>query len=490
MKRNKNIAVILLCVILAVAFLAILLIFMQNESVEEEVLLSDIKMEQISVEEVQEETPNRIEEPKAEEMPEPTSEPTVEEVPKPTRKPAEEETPEPTAELIEEETPKPAEKTEPEEEPETEPTKVPEADAQGDAQTTTVTVNEIESARISSKEIQISFTDHYDTAVETYLIMRRNVLTGAGWENVGTIASDKNATGDKNVFSDKLAEGSPQQYEYRVDVALSDSQTYASQEGKVILASNIMICIDPGHFAGRNKVTGEQTYGYAEGDFTIEVAKELKRILKDSYGIDSYMTRNGGSITLGGYTDGNLDSGHISLRGTYTAERDADLFLSVHTNANEENANGYPTCMQPISINKPIVLANGLACSSDTIVRVANGIGVNLAAANYQLGISTVKDFATVDKNAVGEWTKAANDQTDAAGTVYRRTASSGGEYYGVLKGAASVNKPGIIVEHGFHTVPEMRREAMEGNLKTLWAQADAYGIAYGFGFVSNIHRQ
>jgi len=482
MKKNKNIPVILVCVIFAVVFLAILLIFMQKDSSEEEALLSDIKVEQIPIEEIEEmsadeptETPEKEEEPKPTEIPEPAETPEPTETPKPT------ETSEPA------ETPKPTETPEPVKEPEQE--KLPKVEVQEAAQPITVLIEEVESARISSKEIQIIFTDNYDDTVETYLLMRRNVLTGGGWENVGSLPSDKNATGDQNIFSDKLGESSPQQYEYRVDVKLPEGQTNTAQEGKAILASNVMICIDPGHFAGRNQVTGEQTYGYAEGDFTIEVAKELKRILKETYGIDSYMTRSGGSITLGGYTDGNLDSGHISLRGTYTAEKDADLFMSIHTNANEENANGYPTCMQPISINKPLVIANGLACSSDTMMRVANGIGVNLAATNYQLGISTVKDFATVEKNAVSEWTKAANDKTDAAGTVFRRTGSSGGEYYGVLKGAAKVNKPGIIVEHGFHTVPEMRKEAMEGNLKTLWAQADAYGIAYGFGFVSNIHR-
>jgi len=473
MKKNKSIIVILLFIFI-VAFFGVLFIFMKKDSVEEEVLLSDIQVKQVPIEEIKEEQ-EVLSKTEEKVTPEPEAEPEEKTTPEPTEEPETEIAAEPTSEP-EEATP--------------EPTKVPEQEAQSDAQITTVTVNEIESARISSKEIQISFTDNQDAAVETYHIMRRNVQTGGDWESVGTIASDKTVTGEKNIFSDKLTDTMPQQYEYRVDVALSDNQAYTAREGEKILATNIMICIDPGHFAGRNAISGEQTYGYAEGDFTIEVAKELKRILKNTYGIDSYMTRDSGSITLGGYTDGNLDKGHISLRGSYTAEKDADLFLSIHTNANEENANGYPTCMQPVAINKPLIIANGIACSSDTIIKVSNGIGVNLSDVNYQLGIATVKDFATADKNTIGEWSKAANDKTDAPGTVYRRTSSSGGDFYGVLKGAASVNKPGIIVEHGFHTVPEMRKEAMEGNLKTLWAEADAYGIAYGFGFVSNIHRQ
>ena len=53
MKKNKNIPVILVCVIFAVVFLAILLIFMQKDSAEEEALLSDIKVEQIPIEEIE-----------------------------------------------------------------------------------------------------------------------------------------------------------------------------------------------------------------------------------------------------------------------------------------------------------------------------------------------------------------------------------------------------------------------------------------------------
>ena len=53
-----------------------------------------------------------------------------------------------------------------------------------------------------------------------------------------------------------------------------------------------------------------------------------------------------------------------------------------------------------------------------------------------------------------------------------------------MLRGASNVGVPGIIIEHGFHTVEDVRRAAMNDNLLEDWAEADAYGIAYGLGLV------
>ena len=39
-----------------------------------------------------------------------------------------------------------------------------------------------------------------------------------------------------------------------------------------------------------------------------------------------------------------------------------------------------------------------------------------------------------------------------------------------------------MIVEHGFHTIPEVRYEVLDGDLVQRWAEADARAIAEGFG--------
>ena len=57
------------------------------------------------------------------------------------------------------------------------------------------------------------------------------------------------------------------------------------------------------------------------------------------------------------------------------------------------------------------------------------------------------------------------------------------GQYYGVLRGAEEAGIPGVIIEHGYHTVAEMRDAAKNGDLNNKWADADAKGIASALGF-------
>ena len=54
------------------------------------------------------------------------------------------------------------------------------------------------------------------------------------------------------------------------------------------------------------------------------------------------------------------------------------------------------------------------------------------------------------------------------------------------LRGAADAGVPGMIIEHGFHTVPDMRQKATAGELAEAWAEADADGLAEGYHLVKN----
>ena len=40
-----------------------------------------------------------------------------------------------------------------------------------------------------------------------------------------------------------------------------------------------------------------------------------------------------------------------------------------------------------------------------------------------------------------------------------------------------------MIIEHGYHTVAEVRDAAQNGDLKIVWADAAAQGIAVGLSF-------
>ncbi len=352
-----------------------------------------------------------------------------------------------------------------------------------------VSVEDIAFSRTSPSKIQVSWGDGQDKLVKRYLVKRRSVSAAKGtgkWKTIYRVKSDGKATGKAWSFTDALKQSTPQLYEYRIAVEVSDKKRDIPAAGKTIPASNIMVCLDPGHYQGKNEVLGEESYGFVEGDFILKLAKKLKKELKGTYGISSYMTRSTGDITLGGYTNLNLDSGHISLRGEYAAKKKSNLFVSLHTNANSENANGHGTYMQPIAANKAIVFANTVAGKSDAAIATCNSIGLNLSAVNKQLGLSKTKKFKTVKKGHLFPWDEEYNDGLNKIGTVACRLGRYG-DYYGVLRGASNVGVPGVLIEHGMHTVPEVRKAAAEGTLAKSWAAADAYGIAYGFGFVKEM---
>jgi len=349
-----------------------------------------------------------------------------------------------------------------------------------------VKIENIQIDRISRHAIGITWQDKYDDIVNSYTIKKRclgEVENFSDWDTVVVITSDKRVDGKSWQYVDELESDVPQQYEYRIDMEISDTENYVAEDGKAVLGSNIKICIDPGHYHVATEVTEVDEYSYIEGDFVLELALELRDTLKEKFGIDSCLTRETDSITLDGYTDYELDSAHISLRGEYAAEEDCDLFVSLHTNSNEEDANGYPTFFQPLGVNKPIIFVNSVALTSETAIKIANATGTKLASINFELGLAETDAFIEVQMSEIEEIVEGYNDSADEIGTVVIRKGKKDPDYYGVLRGATNVGIPGMIIEHGHHSVQEVRKAAICGDLKEAWANADAVGIAYGFGF-------
>ena len=344
-----------------------------------------------------------------------------------------------------------------------------------------VKVTDTTFTRLSPTELQICWSDSLNPYVAKYDVLRK-CPEHSQWTVIQTLHSDGETLGRTLAVTDTLSNDSMQQYLYRVDVTVSSPDKYKSESGKEIPATNLILCIDAGHFEGKNAIASD-TLGYAEGDFTLSLAMELEKTLKETYGISSKLTRNSGTITIDGYENQQLDSSHISLRGEMA--KNCDLFVSLHTNANLENAGGSPTEQQPVSINKPIILVNSVALDNPTALRIANEVGCRLAAASFDRGLSETKAFREAQKEEILEWTDAYNDSRHEEGTVCKRTGTKG-DYYGVLRGASNVNVSGLIIEHGFHTVPEVRQAAVKGDLKAVWSKADAEGIAAGFGLVKN----
>lgn len=345
-------------------------------------------------------------------------------------------------------------------------------------------ITDLTFTRESATSILLQWANEGDMPEETCLVMRKGLageIRSEQWEKIGEVSAETGEAGEKYTFRDALDSPEAQQYLYRVDLLPGRGSQDSVVRGDAIPASNRMVCIDPGHYHQSFLLQGENLYGYGEGDFVLRVGLKLREELRDRYGIDTRMTRESEHIVLDGYEDGELDGAHLSLRGEYA--RGCDLFFSIHTNANLDRANGYPTCNQPASIGKTIILVNRLAAGSETALLQADTVGENLSQLNGEMGIAGTDTFRTGSTGTLPEWSDAWNDALDTPGGVCFRLNDGGEDYYGVLRGSSQAGVPGMIVEHCHHTSEAMRKAAMQGDLDARWAEADAAGIAAGWQF-------
>jgi len=356
-------------------------------------------------------------------------------------------------------------------------------------------------SKASAKSIKLSWSSSKDAFIKYYYIMRRGTQNGKGtgqWKTLAKVSTDDKKEGAANFYTDKLKSSKPQQYEYKICTLSKNEkvdtreQAYEDRTNKyAVLGTNIKICIDPGHYGLRNnnydvKGKGGQ-YPYSEGKFTLKIGKALQTDLKQTYGIDSYMTRAGSKISLKykgkTYTNIKLDQGNIFLRGYMAKKKGCDVFISLHTNMSGRATKQWH---QPKSLNKVYVFVNSTAHKSSRGMKIANAIGSELTAYNQKAGIQNTK-FITRSKKSAADYSNLKKDISKGNGTVVYRRGSSGGDYYGVLKGAGEMGIEGMIVEHAFHDTRIMRKRANDSSaLYKDWAECDAYGIAKGFGFVNS----
>ena len=187
----------------------------------------------------------------------------------------------------------------------------------------------------------------------------------------------------------------------------------------------VKICLDAGHYGKYNQSPANGKY--YESDMVWKLHLFQKQFLEE-YGIEVITTRANQETDKGLYD-----------RGALSAE--CNLFISDHSNAVGNSINE--------SVDYPVayVLLNG--SSTD--------IGLKLAK-EIQRVMGTSQDARTATRQGTN------------------------GEYYGVLRGAAAVGTPGIILEHSFHTNSRITNWLLnDDNLKAL-AKAEAEIIAEYFG--------
>lgn len=189
------------------------------------------------------------------------------------------------------------------------------------------------------------------------------------------------------------------------------------------------ICLDAGHYAKYNQSPANRAYYEAEVMWNLHLL--LKKEL-EAYGFKVTTTRGNAKDDLALYTRGAASAG-------------CDLFLSLHSNAAGGDVNervDYPVALVQLD-GRGDALGNKIAaCIADTM-------------------------------------------DTEQNGRIAKRKGSSGGEYYGVLRGAAAVGTVGMIIEHSFHTNTRATNWLLNsGNLAKL-AAAEAKTIAEYYGMAT-----
>lgn len=355
----------------------------------------------------------------------------------------------------------------------------------------------LKTSKQSASGIRLSWDDFQDAAVSKYYIMRRNTKNSAGigdWKMIASVKSDGVVDDALYHYTDRLSSTQPQQYEYKIctlsadkTVDTRDAAYEDSTNASAALGTNIKICIDPGHYGTLNnnyeQSGADGNFPYSEAVLNLQTAEALQTELQQSYGIDSYLTRTSETISLTyngkKYTNENLDTKNIAVRGYVAKTEDCDFFISLHTNSTSRQTKAWS---QPKSINKVFVFVNQLAHTSDRGMSIANTIGKSLTDYNKKAGIQTV-GFTARSKNKAAGFSTSINDAPRTKGTVIHRRGSSGSDYYGVLRGANANGVPGILVEHAFHVTQIVRKQAARSTeLAQNWAACDAYGLAVGFG--------
>lgn len=186
------------------------------------------------------------------------------------------------------------------------------------------------------------------------------------------------------------------------------------------------ICIDAGHYGKYNKSPCNNNY--YESDVMWKLHLLQKKYLGE-HGFEVILTRESQAKDKALYERGAMSKG-------------CDLFISDHSNAVGSSVNE--------SVDYPVVY-------------------VPLNGKGDKLGQVLADCIATT----MG---------TKQKGRIAKRKGSSGGEYYGVIRGAVAVGTVGMILEHGFHTNTKCTNWLLDDNNLSRLAKAEADVIAEYFG--------
>lgn len=226
------------------------------------------------------------------------------------------------------------------------------------------------------------------------------------------------------VVVDGVNKGSVSKVEIEGDGEAHEINVYFSKNG-------VFIMLDAGHAGKYNRGIIK---GYWESQMTWSLTKKLKAELEKYPGVVVGLTKK--SL---------YDDPYIYDRGQMA--KGYDLFISIHSNWSSSSSADYPLAIVS-SKYKP------------ELYKIAQPLGKQLAY-NVQSTMKTKQDPQV--------WIK--------------RLSTNGQDWYGVLRGCASVNVPGVIVEHSFHSNKRSCTWLMKDANKNKMAKTEAAVIAGYYGF-------
>ncbi len=188
------------------------------------------------------------------------------------------------------------------------------------------------------------------------------------------------------------------------------------------------ICIDAGHYGKYNK--SPVVPSYYESDMVWKLHLIQKEIL-ESYGFEVVTTRGTQGKDKGLYNRGYAAKG-------------CDLFISDHSNACGSESVDYPVVYRGF---------DNIGNCDELALKLAKTIAETMGTAQV--------------------------------GRTATRRGSSGGEYYGVLRGARAAGLSNYyIIEHSFHTNKKMTEWLLDDNNLRNLAEAECKVIAEYYGLI------
>ena len=179
----------------------------------------------------------------------------------------------------------------------------------------------------------------------------------------------------------------------------------------------LVVVIDPGHDKTHS---GANYFGVNEQQLTLKIAKYCKAELETYKNVKVYLTRETEECAWGNVTTADC----LNNRADFAEEKGADVFVSIHLNADDGSGKAYGAeVYYPNPNYRPDISEEGAGLAENILEKLGN-LGITKRGIQYQY----VSD----------------NDPK------YNLPDGSRGDKYAVIRECKKKGIPGLIVEHAF----------------------------------------